>query len=124
MIRDLIFVGLGGGIGSMARYLCSRWMLVAFPGAFPAGTLLVNITGCFLIGLFWTTFTRSYEGSENWRLFLMTGLCGGYTTFSAFTLESINLVREQKTGLFFLYIGTSIISGLLATWAGIRLIRA
>ena len=124
MIKDILFVGLGGGIGSMARFLCQRWMLAAFPGAFPAGTFLVNIAGCFLIGLFWSAFTRSFDAGENWRLFLMTGFCGGYTTFSAFTLESINLVREQKTGLFFLYIGTSVVLGLLATWAGIRLIRA
>lgn len=123
MIKDLLMIGVGGGIGSIARFLCQRGMLLILPGSFPAGTFLVNVVGCFAIGLFWAMFARSHDDNESWRLFLMTGLCGGFTTFSAFTLEGIGLLREQKTGLFFLYVGLSVIVGLLATWAGIRLIR-
>ena len=123
MIKDLFFVGLGGAMGSIARFLCQRGLLVVFPGSFPAGTFMVNVAGCFLIGLFWAMFTRPSHAAEYWRLFLMTGFCGGFTTFSAFTLEGTSLVREQKTGLFLLYIGCSVIIGLLATWAGMKLMR-
>jgi CrcB protein len=123
MIKELLFVGLGGGLGSIARYLCQRWLLLSNAPAFPWGTFSVNISGCFLIGLFWGMFFRSGDSTDNWKLFLMTGLCGGYTTFSAFTLESIGLIKEQKILLFFLYAAGSVIIGLLATWFGMRLVR-
>lgn len=123
MIKELLLVGLGGGLGSIARYLCQRWLLVSKAPAFPWGTFSVNISGCFLIGLFWGMFYRSAENTDNWKLFLMTGLCGGYTTFSAFTLESIGLIKEQKILLFFLYAAGSVTLGLLATWFGMRIVR-
>lgn len=124
MIRDIFLVGLGGGIGSIARFLCHRGMLMAFPGSsFPAGTFLVNAVGCFVIGLLWSMFARSNDQFESGRLFLMTGLCGGFTTFSAFTLESVGLLKDNKTGMFLLYAGLSVMIGLLATWAGMKLIR-
>jgi CrcB protein len=76
-----------------------------YPHSFPFGTFGVNMIGCFLIGLFWGLTFRSFAENESWKLFLMTGLCGGFTTFSAFTLEGIGLIKEQKTGLFLLYTG-------------------
>ncbi len=120
MIKDILLVGAGGGIGSIARYLCGRWIGSAYPSAFPAGTFAVNIAGCFLIGLFFGLTIKSTGFTNDWRLLLMTGLCGGFTTFSAFTLESIQLLKQDKTGLFFLYIAGSVVSGLLATYAGIK----
>jgi CrcB protein len=123
MIKNLLLVGLGGGLGSIARYLCQRWFLINHPHHFPWGTLTVNIAGCFLIGAFWGLSFRSFAGNEHWKLFLMTGICGGFTTFSAFTLESIGLLREQRTALFFLYVAGSLVLGLLATLIGIRLLR-
>lgn len=123
MIRNLLLIGLGGCMGTMARYLCQRWFAVNYPGPFPYGTFLVNITGCFLIGLFWGMTFRNWMSQESWKLFLMTGVCGGFTTFSAFTLEGMGLIREQKTGLFFLYTGASVLLGLLATYAGMRILR-
>jgi CrcB protein len=83
----------------------------------------VNITGCLLIGIFWGLSFRSFDTNESWKLFLMTGLCGGFTTFSAFTLEGVGLLKENRTGLFFLYIAGSVIAGLLATYAGMKLTR-
>ena len=123
MIKHVLLVGLGGGIGSIARYLCQRWINFSYPHHFPWSTWLVNITGCFLIGIFWGISFRSFAANENWKLFLMTGLCGGFTTFSAFTLEGTGLLKENRTGLFFLYIAASVVVGLLATYAGMKLTR-
>lgn len=123
MMKNILLVGLGGGLGSMARYLCQRWIPLGIAPAFPWATFAVNISGCFLIGLFWGMSFRSFDSNENWKLFLMTGLCGGFTTFSAFTLEGIGLIKEQKMQLFFLYAAGSVIIGLLATWLGMRIIR-
>ena len=123
ILKNILLVGLGGGLGSIGRYLVQRWMYAIYPHHFPLGTFSVNIAGCFLIGLFWGLSFRYFDNNEHWKLFLMTGICGGFTTFSAFTLESIGLLREQRTGLFFAYAAGSIILGLLATYAGMKLIR-
>jgi fluoride exporter len=127
MISNILLVALGGGLGSIARYLCQRWVAGMHTTAFPWGTFSVNIAGCLLIGIFWGLSLRAAQeggGFHNgWQLFLMTGLCGGFTTFSAFTLEGIVLLKEQRTGIFFLYMGASMLTGLLATYAGIKLIR-
>jgi CrcB protein len=123
MIKNILLVGLGGGAGSIARYLCQRWVSIYYPHPFPWGTFAVNVTGCFLIGLFWGLSFKSFESNEQWKLLLMTGLCGGFTTFSAFTLEGIGLMKEQKLALFFLYIGGSVLSGLLATYLGMRITK-
>ncbi len=123
MIKNILLVGLGGGLGSLARYLCQRWFAEVYSHSFPWGTFAVNITGCFLIGVFWGMSFRSFDSNEYWKLFLMTGLCGGFTTFSAFTLEGIGLLKENKTGLFFSYVAASVLIGLVATYAGMKLTR-
>jgi fluoride exporter len=123
MIKHILLVGLGGGAGSIARYLCQRWFINHYPSSFPWGTFTVNIAGCFLIGLFWGLAFRSFANTESWKLFLMTGLCGGFTTFSAFTMEGIGLLKEQKTGIFFLYVLSSVALGLLATYTGMKISR-
>ena len=123
MIKQILLVGLGGGIGSIARYLCQRWVSANYVHSFPWGTFAVNIVGCFLIGIFWGLSFKSFDSNENWKLFLMTGLCGGFTTFSAFTVEGIGLIKEQKLALFFSYLAASVILGLLATYIGMRLSR-
>lgn len=123
ILKNILLVGVGGGLGSIGRYLIQRWQYAVYPHHFPWGTFSVNIFGCFLIGLIWGLSFRSFDDNEHWKLFLMSGICGGFTTFSAFTLESIGLLREQRTGLFFAYAAGSIILGLLATYAGMKLIR-
>jgi CrcB protein len=123
MIKNILVIGLSGGIGSIARFLCQKWFMNYYPQSFPWGTFLVNVVGCFLIGLFWAATLRPFAGHETWKLLLLTGFCGGFTTFSSFTLDGLNLLRDQKTGLFFLYTAGSVIFGLLATFAGIKLIR-
>lgn len=119
----MLLVGLGGGIGSIARYLCQKWFAANYLHSFPWGTFTVNVVGCFLIGIFWGLSFKSFDSNESWKLFLMTGLCGGFTTFSAFTLEGIGLIKEQKLALFFSYVAASVVLGLLATYIGMRLTR-
>src|SRR5687768_3377696 len=107
MIRNILLVALGGSAGSVARYLCQRFIPPGYLHHFPLGTFLVNISGCLLIGLFWGLSLRSSQFNEGWKSLLMTGLCGGFTTFSAFTQEGIGLLKENKTGIFLLYMGMS-----------------
>lgn len=118
MMKGLILVGLGGAAGSIIRYLLQRVVNVPL---FPYGTLLVNLAGCFLIGLLWGFFKN--EEQEAGRLLLMTGFCGGFTTFSAFTLESLQMMNEEKWLHFFIYITASVCGGLLATFFGYKIIN-
>ena len=123
IIKNILLVGLGGGLGSMARYVCQKWVADNYAPHFPWGTFAVNIAGCLVIGIFWGLAFKSFAVNESWKLFLMTGLCGGFTTFSAFTLEGIGLIREQRLAVFFSYVGVSVVFGLLATYIGMKIIR-
>lgn len=119
MIKLLLIIGLGGGAGSILRYLIQVAVNRLIPAlAFPLGTFIVNITGCFLIGLLYGLSVRHAWFSNEWRLLLITGLCGGYTTFSSFSYESISLISEGHFLYFALYVGLSVVLGLCATWLG------
>lgn len=118
-MKLLLIIGLGGGAGSILRYLMQVAVNKIIPAlAFPLGTFIVNITGCFLIGLFYGMAARHSWFSDEWRLLLITGLCGGYTTFSSFSYESMSLVSEGHFLYFGLYIALSVLLGLFATWLG------
>ncbi len=123
MIKNFLIVGLGGASGSMLRYAVQKIFQVQTAAAFPTGTLLVNIAGCFLIGILWSLVSRSLTWNDEMKLLLMTGFCGGFTTFSAFTLEGIGLLKENKTALFFIYLTASVVGGLMATFIGIRIFK-
>lgn len=123
MLKNFLIVGLGGGAGSMLRYAVQKIFNVQSATAFPTGTLLINISGCFLIGILWGFASRSLTWNEELKLLLMTGFCGGFTTFSAFTLEGIGLLKENKAALFVIYLAASVIGGLLATLIGIRIAK-
>ena len=123
MIKNFLIVGLGGAVGSMLRYAVQKFFQVQTTAAFPTGTLLVNIAGCFLIGILWSLVSRSLTWNEEMKLLLMTGFCGGFTTFSAFTLEGIGLLKENRTVLFVIYLSASVLGGLLATFIGIRIVK-
>ena len=123
MIKSLLMVGLGGGAGSILRYLIQRWTQNTAVTTFPIGTFVINIIGCFFVGLFWGWFSRNMNWNEEIKLLLITGFCGGFTTFSAFTLESMGLLKDHKTNLFLLYIAGSVLAGLLATYTGLRLAK-
>ena len=122
-IRIILLIGLGGGIGSIGRYLVQVLITRHFGSTFPAGTLLVNITGCFIIGLLFGLVNRHAWLTLEWRLFLITGICGGYTTFSSFSYESISLIREGNYLYFISYVLLSVALGLLATFGGAALAR-
>jgi CrcB protein len=118
-----LIIGLGGGLGSMCRYAVQLWASRHLPVSYPWGTFLVNCSGCFLIGILFALSAKYHWMTLDWRMFLITGLCGGYTTFSSFSHESISLFREGAYGYFFLYTGLSVVLGLLATLAGLSLIK-
>lgn len=123
MIKNFLIVGLGGAAGSMLRYAVQKFFQVQSVNSFPTGTLLVNIAGCFIIGILWSMVSRTLTWNEEMKLLLMTGFCGGFTTFSAFTLESIGLLKENKAALFLIYLTASVVGGLIATFIGIRIAK-
>ena len=123
MWRALLIVGFGSFAGGISRYLTSIAAQKYFFSAFPVGTFIANILGCFLIGVFFALSERSNAISPEWRLFLTTGFCGGYTTFSTFSIESLNLLRSKEYFFFSLNLTASIVFGLMATFGGIVIVR-
>ncbi|WP_457582946.1 fluoride efflux transporter CrcB [Ensifer canadensis] len=123
-MSQLLLVGAGGAIGSMARYLVGIWTVQRWGPGFPWGTLLVNVTGSFLIGLLAELIMRKFGASTEMRLFLITGVLGGYTTFSAFSLDAIMLLERGDMALALGYIAASIVLSILAVFAGLALMRA
>ncbi|ANH80963.1 hypothetical protein A8C56_08185 [Niabella ginsenosidivorans] len=122
-MKPILIIGLGGGLGSMLRYLVQVGVSKLITVTFPAGTFLINITGCFVIGLLYGLSNKYTALTLEWRLFLITGLCGGYTTFSSFSYESISLFRQGSYLYFVLYIGLSVNIGLLLTFLGLSVTR-
>ena len=121
MLRTLFWVALGGGIGSVFRYLTSVLIQKYFNAVFPLATFLTNILGCLLIGILIGLLDKNQLTNSNLKWFLITGFCGGYTTFSAFGYENISLLQNNQTGTAFLYLFASIITGLAAVWLGLFL---
>ena len=122
-MKALLLVGLGGALGSILRYVISLFIGRNVPVVFPLGTLLVNISGCFLIGLFYA-MSEKYTGFHpEWKLFLITGICGGFTTFSTYSYDMLVLLKQGATLQFVLYAAGSVVLGLLATIAGTAVLR-
>lgn len=113
-------VALGGALGALARWAVSAWALRALGGAFPYGTFAVNVGGGLLMGLAAAALLeRDLGGLGRLAPFLMTGLLGGFTTFSAFSLDAIYLIERGRPAAAALYVGGSVALSLLALWAGL-----
>jgi CrcB protein len=123
MIKTLLLVGTGGFLGSISRFLASRFIQEKLPLSFPLGTFLVNMTGCFLIGLIYGYSERSSLLTSGWKMFLAVGFCGGFTTFSTFANENLALLRDGEFFYFLLYTGLSIFLGITATFLGVIITR-
>jgi len=118
MIKQVLFVGFGGALGSVLRFLTSTLTAKYYSGSFPFATFAVNITGCFLIGIFMGAFGQDNLANQNVRFFFATGFCGGYTTFSAFAFENLNLLRDNSPWPAISYVAMSVLAGLAAVWLG------
>lgn len=118
MLKNILLIGTGGFIGSVARYYISRLNLIWDFLSIPAGTLLVNIAGCFIIGFLTGISDKSNLLSTDVRLFLMVGFCGGFTTFSSFANENLMLLHTGQIFSIILYTSLSVILGFLAVYLG------
>lgn len=116
LMKTLLYIALGGAIGSVCRYLLTKAIQHQWVGVFPWGTLVVNLIGCALIGLLYGLFEKHDILSSDLRLLLTVGLCGGFTTFSTFMNESLLLMRSGEALQSAFYIGGSVALGLLAVY--------
>ncbi|SRR5579871_1886707 len=123
IFKNILMVGLGGGLGSIARFVCQKYISAWYPHPFPFGTFLVNILGCFLIGVFFGLAEKGNLLTPEWRIFLTTGICGGFTTFSSFAYENVTLMKSGDFLYFGLYIAASVALGIAATFLGMALMK-
>ena len=117
-----VVVLAGAGLGGLMRYTLGTWIMAKYGGRFPLGTFLINVSGAFLIGLLMTVLTERTHPHPNWRLFLVVGVLGGYTTFSSFEYETYQAVRDGARAMGLLYVTGSVLAGYLAVWLGAVLV--
>ena len=114
----VLYISLGAAIGANLRYFVGIWAAQQFGAVFPYGTLIINVTGSFVLGLFLTLLSDRFEVDPAWRLFIAVGLCGGYTTFSTFSVEIVSLMRQGMLLPAGLYAFSSMFLGVLAVFVG------
>ena len=120
MDRYLVVLA-GAGLGGLTRYAVGSWVMAKYGGRFPLGTLLINLSGSFLIGLLMTLLTERYQPHPNLRLFLVVGILGGYTTFSSFEYEVWQAFRNGERWIGLVYVTSSVALGYVAVWLGAAL---
>ena len=123
MLRDVIIVGVGGALGTIARFLLVLLFAREAPLAFPLGTFVVNVTGCLIMGSVFGLSQRYGWMTTEWRFFLATGFCGGFTTFSAFAYENLILLQHRDHTTFLINTLLSFAACLLAVFIGFTLAR-
>ena len=122
MINNILYIAAGGAFGSVIRYIITYFFKIFYPN-FPIGTLLINVLGSFLIGLL-VSYMQNSNISENiFKYFLIIGLLGSFTTFSAFSIETLELFRQEKIILSFIYVISSITLTLCAAYVGFIILR-
>ncbi|MGK0313887.1 MAG: CrcB protein [Saprospiraceae bacterium] len=117
-MSNLLYVFLGGGLGSLCRYAIGQYMTTE--SSFPFGTFVTNIFACLILGVLLGFQTRE-NFQDNYSLLFITGFCGGFSTFSTFSGESLRLFQTNQAGIALLYIGVSIIFGLLSVYIGYKI---
>lgn len=123
MFKTMLIVGTGGFIGSCCRYLIGKLVHHIFSLPFPWGTFIVNIIGSFLIGVFFGMAEKMHLFSAQMSIFLITGFCGGFTTFSSFSNEMFLLIQNKQWGYFTAYFVLSITLGILSVWLGRSVVK-
>lgn len=119
MFKTILYIALGGSIGSVLRYLTSVFVNKYWANQFPLATLLTNVLGCLIIGFIIGILEKNNLANSNLKWFLITGFCGGYTTFSTFGYENYSLFQSNNSLLAFGYIALSILLGIFAVWLGL-----
>ena len=119
MLKTILYIAIGGAAGSVLRFLTTILISKFWSNNFPMATFIANIIGCFLMGLFIGFLAKNQLEDSNLKWFLVTGFCGGYTTFSAFGMENYNLFQSNNSLLAFGYIALSVVLGLFAVWFGL-----
>jgi len=117
----LAMIAAGGAVGALSRYTVAWWGQKAAPGVFPLGTLIVNLAGCFLIGFLYVVLTQYVLLREEYRVGLLVGFLGAFTTFSTFGYETFTLLNDGQKGLALANVLVSNLAGLALVWAGYRL---
>lgn len=118
-MHSVFYVFIGGGVGSVLRWLCGLWALETYGPHFPFGTLIVNIVGCFVMGVFFRVLPLDEIGVPTERLLLMTGMLGGFTTFSSFALDSAALWMRDETAMAVIYVGLTFTASLIGVALGL-----
>ena len=114
---------MGSFLGGGSRFLVQQYFAKQFATSFPLGTMVINIVGCFFIGVIFSASQKANIMTNEMRVFLATGFCGGFTTFSSFSLENYTMLRDGQIFNVFAYTGLSVFIGFLATYFGIQLIK-
>lgn len=122
-MQKLLFIGLAGLLGTLSRYWMSGWAARKFGETFPAGTLIVNLIGCFLIGFLFYLMQERFLVNQTLRTVILIGFLGGFTTFSSFGMQTFTLLRDGEFGFAVLNIILSNAGGLTLVWAGYSLAK-
>lgn len=122
-LQQIMVVAFAGAIGCVLRFILAQNIQQYFTRSFPLGILVVNVLGCWLMGFLATLFLERFNVSANWRIAILVGFLGGFTTFSSFSIDTINLLQIGEYDKAFLYIFLSVCLCLLATWLGMVLGR-